>query len=511
MYRMPPEISTLETGLSRACLNSGIQLEIHVSLELLKEPQTTATPETASPDDPHWKGLQTAITALIQQESLQLGKPATVHATITNLLPVRIELSFLPADRTLDTAGVTLPGVPDLAVQTIRARSDIKTFIIEQQVDMKQEPSIAGPNDDSAPCAGIVEDSNTDYRLLELMLKHIGIRGVRIENEHTFVDQVLQADVRLLILDIFMKEPNGFKLNQMLKTDLRTRHLPVIACTVSSDVERTLQYGFIEAIQKPVKKTDILPLGTYCEATGIPGVLLYSGKRFFDDFVAQNPPSSRWQCTWAAQPDRLVKFLENGLWFDWIVLHDPEDNEEKVLSLMDQIDAVSMGDRVLYFGSHAFAKDRAYHSIKAFYGGAYPDNAENLREILDTQQKQELAAGRKILERWYHIVNEEKPFLMPQFKKALREWPASMQRMRYHIVNRNPHETLHEAHSLKGYTSMLGMQEVSELAATIQNLLQEKKSHGTDWQSITGYFCVLRRLLDSIELCCPSLQSRFSE
>lgn len=105
---------------------------------------------------------------------------------------------------------------------------------------------------------GIIEDQQSDLALLESILKRNGYDVVHLDNSPQVVSQVLGQSVDLVLLDIIMKDIDGLAVNEMLKRDVRTSHVPVIAVSGSGKSEECINFGILDYIRKPVREDVLL-------------------------------------------------------------------------------------------------------------------------------------------------------------------------------------------------------------------------------------------------------------
>ncbi len=109
------------------------------------------------------------------------------------------------------------------------------------------------PTEKNAPFILIVED---DFEIIRFI-------GKLLESKY-FIDyalngkegqqKALQLNPDIIISDVMMPEMNGFELCQIIKTDIRLSHIPVILLTALSDIDdkiKGLSYGADEYIPKP--------------------------------------------------------------------------------------------------------------------------------------------------------------------------------------------------------------------------------------------------------------------
>jgi two-component system, response regulator len=120
---------------------------------------------------------------------------------------------------------------------------------------------------EGAPTVLLVEDNPNDMELALLALRnggsvsHVDVVRDGVEaldylfRQGAYADRPAGQEPRAVLLDIKLPLLNGIDVLQRLKTDNRTRHLPVVMLTSSaqrSDLARCYQFGVNSYIVKPV-------------------------------------------------------------------------------------------------------------------------------------------------------------------------------------------------------------------------------------------------------------------
>jgi CheY-like chemotaxis protein len=106
----------------------------------------------------------------------------------------------------------------------------------------------------------IIDDYADNRELLRLMLEGAGFQVSEAEDGHAGVEMA-DADVPdLILIDLSMPKLDGWGVLRELRARERTRLLPCVAVTASSDAERTraLAQGFDAYLPKPFRRTELL-------------------------------------------------------------------------------------------------------------------------------------------------------------------------------------------------------------------------------------------------------------
>ncbi len=83
----------------------------------------------------------------------------------------------------------------------------------------------------------------------QLLAAQNGAEGLRLAAEQ-------QPDI--VVLDVMMPERDGWEVLQLLRSDGKTRSIPVIVCSVLDDPQLALALGAVEYLAKPVSRTHLL-------------------------------------------------------------------------------------------------------------------------------------------------------------------------------------------------------------------------------------------------------------
>jgi DNA-binding response OmpR family regulator len=107
----------------------------------------------------------------------------------------------------------------------------------------------------------IVEDHPMIAELVETRLRIEGMHPTKCLGGREAIQVLSQAEVDLVILDIMMPEVDGYEVFKFMKSQDRTRHVPVIFLTAKStqeDVEKGLALGAEYYITKPFSGADLV-------------------------------------------------------------------------------------------------------------------------------------------------------------------------------------------------------------------------------------------------------------
>lgn len=101
----------------------------------------------------------------------------------------------------------------------------------------------------------MVEDEPKNMKLLRDLLQKFGYETVEATDGEQGVELTREIKPDLILMDIMMPKLDGFEATRILKADISTKNIPVVALTafaMSGDKERALEAGCDGYITKPV-------------------------------------------------------------------------------------------------------------------------------------------------------------------------------------------------------------------------------------------------------------------
>ncbi len=106
----------------------------------------------------------------------------------------------------------------------------------------------------------IADDNHQNCELLDAYLSGEGYEIEMAYDGQQTLDAVAKRQPDLLLLDIMMPRLSGYEVCQRLKSDPRTRDIPVLMVTAlaeMSDIERAVDAGADDFLTKPVNKLEL--------------------------------------------------------------------------------------------------------------------------------------------------------------------------------------------------------------------------------------------------------------
>lgn len=101
----------------------------------------------------------------------------------------------------------------------------------------------------------LVEDNELNREMLSRRLRHRGYEVLLAVNGRQGIDMARSGKPDVVLMDLSLPEIDGWQVARMLKSDARTRDIPVVALTAHAmlgDREKALEAGCDEYATKPV-------------------------------------------------------------------------------------------------------------------------------------------------------------------------------------------------------------------------------------------------------------------
>src|SRR3954447_8533160 len=120
--------------------------------------------------------------------------------------------------------------------------------------------SIAAAGDSRPPRILIIDDTPTNIKVLESVLKTQGYQLISASNGQEGLDRAMMAQPDLVLLDILMPGIDGYEVCSRLRANPSTENLPVVMITASGEQQRVraLEVGADDFIQKPFNQAELL-------------------------------------------------------------------------------------------------------------------------------------------------------------------------------------------------------------------------------------------------------------
>ena len=137
----------------------------------------------------------------------------------------------------------------------------------------------------------IDDNKNNLYTLNALLSTIENIRCIEALNSKEALNILLTHSVDLILCDVQMPDINGFELAQMIKSNKKTKDIPIIFVTAVFKNEEFIKFGFkigaIDYITKPIDDNQLLnKITLYLKIYEQKNKIAHSEKRFYD--IAQS-------------------------------------------------------------------------------------------------------------------------------------------------------------------------------------------------------------------------------
>lgn len=123
-----------------------------------------------------------------------------------------------------------------------------------------REPFMAAKTKPPVSLVLIADDNHQNCELLDAYLSGEGYEIEMAYDGQQALDAISKRQPDLLLLDIMMPRLSGYEVCQRLKSDPRTRDIPVLMVTAlaeMSDIERAVDAGADDFLTKPVNKLEL--------------------------------------------------------------------------------------------------------------------------------------------------------------------------------------------------------------------------------------------------------------
>jgi two-component system, OmpR family, alkaline phosphatase synthesis response regulator PhoP len=107
----------------------------------------------------------------------------------------------------------------------------------------------------------VVDDNLQNLELIVAYLDSLGCKVDTATDGPEALEKIQAEDFDLILLDVMMPKMSGFEVCSKLKSDPRTRGIPVIMVTALNeltDIERGIANGTDDFVSKPVNRLELL-------------------------------------------------------------------------------------------------------------------------------------------------------------------------------------------------------------------------------------------------------------
>ncbi|SHI90155.1 response regulator [Cycloclasticus pugetii] len=223
---------------------------------------------------------QGQVTLSVQKEDSQLI--FSVEDTGIGMTPGQLDKVFIPfvqADsgttRQYGGTGLGLPISEEICqlmggeIKVNSAKGSGSTFTVTLPIDLSTLVKIKTylaeqPKENTSPESSpkgsilIIDDDPQVHTLLSRHLNKMPFKIITAQDGKAGVKKAREHAPSVIILDIMMPEMNGWTVLQILKSDQRTAHIPVVMSTFLDEKKKAFELGAIDYLNKPVNKNNLL-------------------------------------------------------------------------------------------------------------------------------------------------------------------------------------------------------------------------------------------------------------
>ncbi|MBN2407659.1 MAG: response regulator transcription factor [Elusimicrobia bacterium] len=107
----------------------------------------------------------------------------------------------------------------------------------------------------------IIDDDREHLKLARIILDSAGYSVIEAENGETAIRYATEKKPDLVILDWILPDIPGIEVCKILRSDIRTRYIPIIMLTAKTKIDdevKGLEIGADEYLKKPCRKDELL-------------------------------------------------------------------------------------------------------------------------------------------------------------------------------------------------------------------------------------------------------------
>ena len=106
----------------------------------------------------------------------------------------------------------------------------------------------------------VVEDNPMNMELITDLLEISGYEVLQANDAQTGIAMAVQTSLDLILMDIHLPDIDGLQVTAILKSNITTKHIPIIAVTamaMKGDEEKILAAGCDAYLSKPLHYKDL--------------------------------------------------------------------------------------------------------------------------------------------------------------------------------------------------------------------------------------------------------------
>ncbi len=335
----------------------------------------------------------------------------------------------------------------------------------------------------------IVENNDNDLMIIQSLLKKHGYRSVAIDNNRNVVENTYNENADLVLLDIKMEGLNGFQINDMLKADQRTAHIPVVVCSIIDDIAETINYGVFDYIRKPLDESEFIRrIRTALVTNGnVKNVYVIDDDKDVLSLYKSILHANRYNVFVFDNALSALNDIQKGIYPDMILLDlmMPEMDGFEFLGILREkigradIPVVIATAKDLDKGDIELLNEKCLHVFSK-----NEDMSMNLIDFLNDYFRRKTSNGEKMVGGWVKSGDGDKA-LEKILLEGVKKLPLRMTEIQRILNENNLPELKKVVHDMKGFTGNYGMTEIYRI---FKKMDEELGSAAPDMKKIHSLF-----------------------
>ncbi|MHC4870439.1 MAG: response regulator [Planctomycetota bacterium] len=349
---------------------------------------------------------------------------------------------------------------------------------------------------------GIIDDSMDDKHFMKALLEHQGYKVSILRNSYNISEKVYSKDIDLILLDIRMGGLGGFEINDLLKKDRHTAHIPVIAWSIVDGIEESIHYGVVDYIKKPSTSENILlriqnTLTFYSRGNEIKNIFIIDDDENLLKLYSSYLHKSGYTTNIYPAAAKAISDIEAGMRPDFIILDlmMPEIDGFTFLKKLNSLEKISPIPTIVVTAKDLESDEIVFLENKTLNIFKKGDTTETqFIKYINNYFIAHCRKGSDMVNRWIEAAdksNEASELL----KSTIQELPEITGKLDHAVTDRDLKSIYMISHSLKGICLNFKMAEPGNIASEINKL-----SDNTDLfdHNITVLLSHLKSIINSI-------------
>ena len=350
----------------------------------------------------------------------------------------------------------------------------------EPERQLSDEPYALYRYDSARTKIALIDNDENDITIIKNLLNRTGFTPVVLANTPDVARLVAESEAEIVLLDLKMEGLNGYQINDILKSDARTSHIPVVVCSIMDGLEETINYGVFDYIRKPVEERtfikriksalyingdvkNIFVIDDDKDLLALYKNLLHAQQ--YNVFIFDNAQAAFQDLKKGIIPDLiLLDLMMPGLdGFEFLgLLRDKLKREDIPVIIMTAKDLTDEDMKKL--------SEKCLNIFRKT-----PETGKSLVDFINQYFKRRNIRGKSMVREWFDA-NDGDPEMQKLLQDGISKLPEKMERINA-VFNESGtgEEFCKLIHDMKGFTGNYGMTELYEVYKETDRLL-----HGSD-------------------------------